>query len=888
VPFIIDGPPEDEDITSGVSSSGQGVTGSPTPGVAAGATVDPEHSHESTSGEDGMSKLAWRAIPNVMGDYEQATYHFELYLLHDTNPNEANKIIIAESGATALNIQEVLVEAYVGPQIRTRNANAYKFTIKIYEPYGANLPDKLVSAASEMRLRNYLKAPWMLKLRLHGYNASGDYTEIGEGPWVWQLMFTDITSAVSEAGSMHTITAIPYPEVALQNQYALLSTFTNTGGETVGDVLQAVVDTMNRDAARAYLDENFIKYKIEDRPYVGGDSYGGIANPFAHRIIGSNPQLDADGEITGAQFSSGTDITAIVDNLFSASETAVKQAMLSRSLSIQDAAEVAKAVSVMHRIDTEVKITGYSAVLGDYRKEITFVVRPYDSLRLITSSSGAQGQNDDVTVGARRLRHAIKKAFFQKQYDFIFTGKNTEVIKFDINLNFRWSIVVPPIWGRNNSDGAPDPTRIDKQSQLAAARTEAQEATAAADAAATLAMEDGISDEEQMTRQRRANTFLADRDAAVARGTALAAEINAEEEAAAASEAEEEGTLEGSSYADDLSMEMVQVGQRLPTTWVHTLEGNQNNQGGRRENHELTKSVYGTLLNQLYGSFDGNLQTIELDVRGDPYWLGQGQYGFYNGKGSVAVHDENTSTEDRPNMLNGEHMFVFNFRIPQGYDESTGTVLVKPSESYTGFYAVSKLVHSFSNGLFSQSIQAYRVPGMHADQILKATDEAGNEYEVLTVDIPEVSEDTSPAPGNRGAGQAGGGNAAAPAARGRGQDAVINTLDPRLQQVVRQAQANGAQFEVVSGRRTQAEQDGIVAGNNSNIRNSRHLTGQAFDLVPVVNGRRTYDVPNSTYVNLSNQIKAAAGQVGVPITWGGNFSNPRNAANERTHYELRR
>src|ERR1700691_1880742 len=40
----------------------------------------------------------------------------------------------------------------------------------------------------------------------------------------------------------------------------------------------------------------------------------------------------------------------------------------------------------------------------------------------------------------KKIQHLINRNFMQKEYDYIFTGNNTEVFKFDINLNFYWSV----------------------------------------------------------------------------------------------------------------------------------------------------------------------------------------------------------------------------------------------------------------------------------------------------------------------------------------------------------------------------------------------------------------------------------------------------------------
>lgn len=73
-------------------------------------------------------------------------------------------------------------------------------------------------------------------------------------------------------------------------------------------------------------------------------------------------------------------------------------------------------------------------------------------------------------------------------------------------------------------------------------------------------------------------------------------------------------------------------------------------------------------------------------------------------------------------------------------------------------------------------------------------------------------------------------------------------------------------FSVHDGLRTLDEQKALVASGASTTLESYHLTGDAVDLVPYVNGRLRWEMP------LCNQIARAmhraAGELGVRLVWG--------------------
>ena len=93
-------------------------------------------------------------------------------------------------------------------------------------------------------------------------------------------------------------------------------------------------------------------------------------------------------------------------------------------------------------------------------------------------------------------------------------------------------------------------------------------------------------------------------------------------------------------------------------------------------------------------------------------------------------------------------------------------------------------------------------------------------------------------------------------------------VHPDLDKVVRKAEElSELEFIVTEGLRSKERQEQLVKAGASKTMNSRHLTGHAVDLAIVVGGEVRWDWP--LYSKLSNSMKEAAKQVGVPIEWGG-------------------
>ena len=77
-------------------------------------------------------------------------------------------------------------------------------------------------------------------------------------------------------------------------------------------------------------------------------------------------------------------------------------------------------------------------------------------------------------------------------------------------------------------------------------------------------------------------------------------------------------------------------------------------------------------------------------------------------------------------------------------------------------------------------------------------------------------------------------------------------------------------FGVICGMRTQAEQKALYDSGASQTMKSKHLTGDAVDLMAYLNGRASWEI--SFYDDIADAIKEAAIQEGVSIKWGAAWS----------------
>jgi peptidoglycan LD-endopeptidase CwlK len=98
----------------------------------------------------------------------------------------------------------------------------------------------------------------------------------------------------------------------------------------------------------------------------------------------------------------------------------------------------------------------------------------------------------------------------------------------------------------------------------------------------------------------------------------------------------------------------------------------------------------------------------------------------------------------------------------------------------------------------------------------------------------------------------------------------LQGIHPDLRKVMDRAlQESPIDFRVIEGLRTLARQKQLVASGASQTYRSRHLTGHAVDIAPLVSGTIRWDWP--LFHRIAPAVKLAAQKEGVPLEWGGDW-----------------
>lgn len=108
-------------------------------------------------------------------------------------------------------------------------------------------------------------------------------------------------------------------------------------------------------------------------------------------------------------------------------------------------------------------------------------------------------------------------------------------------------------------------------------------------------------------------------------------------------------------------------------------------------------------------------------------------------------------------------------------------------------------------------------------------------------------------------------------------------VNPALVMVVRRALAlSTVDFAVIEGLRTPERQQKLFESGASRTLNSRHITGHAVDIAPVIDGEIRWDWP--AFMPLVSAMRQAAVECGVPVVHGADWKKFKDGP----HHELNR
>lgn len=383
------------------------------------------------------------------------------------------------SGVPEYFVNNFVMQSVIAASPKTGNSNAVKFSFEIIEPYSMGLLlQSMQVAAQSNKYANYLdNAPYLLKLDFKGYDEKMSEIKVVKSKY-FVMKLTSIKFEVSESGSKYRVEGVPYNHQGFSDGYNITYTDLKLKGDSVGEACNNLTEILNnnekklKDEKRIGVPDTYIidfpsspeksqiwetkkaddskpaaEKKNAPKKKTAGNPKPQIADPanFNPNDIGAS--LFGFSAANGGKFGFGFERDKIDektgkvnrDNIvidpknrefqFAQAQTLtdiITQLVLSSKYA-KDAIDPDKLVDGFIRwfkLDVQMQFGEFDTLLGDFSKIIIYRVVPYLVHHTIFSNPNA------APIGYKALEKQIVK-----EYNYIYTGKNVDVLKFDIQIN---------------------------------------------------------------------------------------------------------------------------------------------------------------------------------------------------------------------------------------------------------------------------------------------------------------------------------------------------------------------------------------------------------------------------------------------------------------------
>ena len=761
----------------------------------------------------GQNDIHVNNLSNILNRYANYTYHIRWSMTNDflassledptdyLNDTLYGKEIVAESGVTAgFNITDFEITNLCAPGPRVQAMLHTNFTMTVKEPYGFSLLDRIYSFAQTVGINNHLTAPHFIEIWFTGYNEDGTIASLKQVAWrLFRVIITKIDADVTEAGTIYKIEGMVDGSYGNSDHIAVMPGGVKIeGAKTVGDFFDRLAIKLNDQQKQlSYDSTSRVFYSFEGLTTVKAGTKlmrdWQFTKAPSSDARNSNSDIKAEG-MQNITISRGMDISTIL--YFVMSMTDEGREFVATGSSVAGSSSIqSNGLGHIIAVHTKSQVIGFDYLINDYIRQVTYTFRPYVTNRaMIDRNNVASTQQPDHQLS--RAKAQLNTRRYRKFYNFLFTGENTEIIKFDIKLEGYWQATLPSQLGENTysnytqgravGKGTVDGETLNRYRDVSATNVQARAEfqankdrlkVATGDEATSLkATQKSLqatidSSATQMQSIQAAGSgqfqkyFINQSTGTQAVMGALSVQSTLGQltgssilttGATAVSIADMSNSLRGLHYletqviVDPTNQPPLPVSfkqETTPTNQTTSPGGTESkspaNTGQTPANIPRSGGLVSAILNDITTS--SFFVKIEIEIRGDPYWIGLGNVsenkqlsidanagassssaslvaatGSVSAESSTAVNDPN---DPKAWFYDGETGFLLSFRTGEPPDEVTGLVKFNhTSIVFFGLYSVVEVKNKFSNGSFTQILTGYKDALLNnTDVLLKGT-----------------------------------------------------------------------------------------------------------------------------------------------------------------------
>lgn len=169
--------------------------------------------------------------------------------------SDPNNRVQSSYGKFDFFVDDIEIKSLIGFE-EGQNTNVFKLKFKVTEPYSMGL--FMISCqqlAQNQGHDNWREAPFILSIDFRGNTETGQIHKIANTSRYIPFTFTKISMKANDQGSIYSCEAIPYNQQALQDAYTKFKTDVAAKGSTVQEVLQTGSKSVQAAANKFYQDQ---------------------------------------------------------------------------------------------------------------------------------------------------------------------------------------------------------------------------------------------------------------------------------------------------------------------------------------------------------------------------------------------------------------------------------------------------------------------------------------------------------------------------------------------------------------------------------------------------------------------------------------------------------
>ena len=391
------------------------------------------------------------------------------------------------SGQYDFFIDNLEIQSIISHNEQTKGSNATDITFEVKEPYsmGGFLQACQLAATKNGWKNGYLQSTFLLTIEFVGFDSDGNPTVIENVTRHIPVIVKDIAMSVKAGGSTYRVKCHPSNELAHNNNYSLFQSDIAVSGKTVQEILQTgefslqtvlnkrLQELAEKQNAPTAFDEIVIVFpKLGEDIIKQFDPETGKANTATSQptqpvtVVRSNSVsnltqaadtvndlglsiLDFDSTTGGEtavskQNDVQTDASKPVKKSKVINDTSTRQFIYSQGTSIINAISSIMQYSKYIKDAVGVKVPDKWGMIDWFRIETQIDFRPpkpgniasnEDPKLLIFKIVPYKTHSSRVSAGATKIKgYDMLRAEAAKVYDYIYTGKNTDIIELEIEF----------------------------------------------------------------------------------------------------------------------------------------------------------------------------------------------------------------------------------------------------------------------------------------------------------------------------------------------------------------------------------------------------------------------------------------------------------------------